>query len=283
MAYSMTGFARIEQKHDAGVVSCEIRGVNHRHLELGVRLPEEFRALEPRVRERLTSGIKRGKVECTLRIESAAGSESLVVDPRRLQAVLAAAGALPGGTPPLRAIDLLRWPGVLVATGSGQLPPETVLACVDEAVQRFQEHRGREGESLVAALAARLDAIGQTLAQIQQLVPSLVPEFQARLMSRLGEVAGSLDPARMEQEMVLFAQRADVAEELDRLVAHVAEVRRLLTAGEAVGRRLDFMMQEFNREANTIGSKSSDLRLTRLAVELKVLIEQMREQIQNLE
>lgn len=283
MAHSMTGFARAEQKQGTGMLSCEIRGVNHRHLELGVRLPEEFRSLEPRVRERLASTIRRGKVECTLRMEVLVGGESLVCDEMRLQALLSAAAALPAGTPPLRAIDLLRWPGVLVATTGSPVAPEGVLGCVEEAVQRFQEHRRREGENLVATLVLRLDALEQSLGQVRALVPVLVPEFQARLMERLKEVAGTLDPTRVEQEMVLFAQRSDIAEELDRLAAHVAEVRHLLSTGEPLGRRLDFMMQEFNREANTIASKSSDLRLTRLAVELKVLIEQMREQIQNLE
>ena len=287
MIHSMTAFARREAETPWGTLTWELRSVNHRYLDLGMRLPEELRALEPRVRELMQARLKRGKVDAGLWFTRAAATDAALDtgQVRRLQE-LAASAQREAGAPlaPLRAIDVLRWPGVMqnAAIDVESLGGEA-LALLARALDDLSETRAREGARLQELLLARLAAMEKIVAGVRTVLPEMARFYRERLEARLKEVREGLDPARLEQEMVLFANRTDVAEELDRLNAHFAECRRVLAAGEQAGRRLDFLMQELNREANTLGSKAADLRLTNASVELKVLIDQMREQIQNIE
>ena len=252
-----------------------------------MRLPEELRALEPRVRELMQARLKRGKVDAGLWFTRAAATDA-VLDAgqvRRLQELAASAQRAAGAVlAPLRAIDVLRWPGVMqsAAIDVESLGGEA-LALLARALDELADTRAREGARLQELLLARLVAMEKIVAGVHAVLPEMARLYRERLEARLKEVREGLDPARLEQETVLFANRTDVAEELDRLNAHFAECRRVLNAGEQAGRRLDFLMQELNREANTLASKAADLRLTNASVELKVLIDQMREQIQNIE
>jgi len=287
MIHSMTAFARREAETPWGTLTWELRSVNHRYLDLGMRLPEELRALEPRVRELMQARLKRGKVDAGLWFTRAAATDAALDagQVRRLQELAASAQREAGAAlAPLRAIDVLRWPGVMqnAAIDVESLGGEA-LALLARALDDLSETRAREGARLQELLLARLAAMEKIVAGVRTVLPEMARFYRERLEARLKEVREGLDPARLEQEMVLFANRTDVAEELDRLNAHFAECRRVLAAGEQAGRRLDFLMQELNREANTLGSKAADLRLTNASVELKVLIDQMREQIQNIE
>jgi len=287
MIHSMTAFARRAAETPSGTLTWELRSVNHRYLDVGLRLPEELRALDPRVREAIQARVKRGKVDAGLWFARAAGTE-LALDAeqlRRVTAVAEEAQRLVGGRlETLRAIDVLRWPGVLQG---GALDVEGLgAAAVGLLVQALDElvaNRAREGARLQEFLAARLAGMEQIVGETKRRLPDIQRLYRERLEARLKEIKEQLEPARVEQEVVLFANRTDVAEELDRLTAHFAEIRRVLDNGDQAGRRLDFLMQELNREANTLASKSTDLRQTNAAVELKVLIDQMREQIQNIE
>ena len=287
MIHSMTAFARREAETSWGTLTWELRSVNHRYLELGIRLPEELRALEPRVRELMQARLKRGKVDAGLWFTRAAATDAALDagQVRRLQE-LAASAQREAGAPlaPLRAIDVLRWPGVMqsAAIDVESLGGEA-LALLARALDELADTRAREGARLQELLLTRLAAMEKIVAGVHVVLPEMARLYRERLDARLKEVREGLDPARLEQEIVLFANRTDVAEELDRLNAHFAECRRVLNAGEQAGRRLDFLMQELNREANTLASKAADLRLTNASVELKVLIDQMREQIQNIE
>lgn len=285
MTSSMTGFARRGRELPLGILSCEIRTVNHRYLELSVRLPEPLRDQEMAVRERLSNGLKRGKIDCTVRLEPRPGDPSLTLNQPLVLALVQAAAQLQAhaGVGPLRAVDLLRWPNVLLDIAQPEVLAPEALQLVGETVQELTSQRQREGARLRAFLHARIEDMLFQVAAARALMPSLVPEFRERLRQRLRDLPAGADPGRIEQEIILFAQRADVSEEVDRLSAHLDEVERLIGAAGPVGRKLDFMMQELNREANTLGSKASDLRLTAVAVELKLLIEQMREQVQNIE
>ena len=287
MIHSMTAFARREAETSWGTLTWELRSVNHRYLDLGMRLPEELRALEPRVRELMQARLKRGKVDAGLWFTRAAATDA-VLDAgqvRRLKELAASARHEAGeALAPLRAIDVLRWPGVMqsAAIDVESLGGEA-LALLARALDELVDTRAREGARLQELLLARLAAMEKIVAGVRTVLPEMAKLYRERLETRLQEVKEQLDPARMEQEIVLFANRTDVAEELDRLNAHFAECQRVLNAGEQAGRRLDFLMQELNREANTLSSKSADLRQTNASVELKVLIDQMREQIQNIE
>ena len=285
---SMTAFARREAGTSWGALTWELRSVNHRYLEIALRLPEELRSLEPRVRERIGARLSRGKVDGTLRFqpsEAAAGGVELNEEPA--QRLLAAAAHLRGmkaDVAPLRAIDVLRWPGVLKAPlldveSLGAAAFDALSAALDELVKT----RSREGARMQAFMLERLQGMEELVARAKELLPDVTRLFRERLETRLAELKPQLDPARLEQEMVLFAQKSDVTEEIDRLTAHFSEIRRVFGQSGPMGRRLDFLMQELNREANTLSSKSTDTRLTNVAVELKVLIEQMREQVQNIE
>jgi uncharacterized protein (TIGR00255 family) len=288
MILSMTAFARREASLAAGVLAWELRSVNSRYLEVAVRLPEELRGVEMRARELIAGRLGRGKVEAGLRMQAvAAAGAPLELDEGVLRQLLDAAAAvqrLGGSAEPLRTIDYLRWPGAVRATPLDMEGlASAALALLDEALEELVAMRTREGERLAGLIRQRLDAMRAIVSQVRAIVPETVAAHRERLKARLAEVRQELDANRLEQEIVLFATRSDVAEELDRLATHIEEVGGALERGGQVGRRLDFLMQEFNREANTLGSKAVDIRMTNAAVELKVLIEQMREQVQNIE
>ncbi len=287
MIHSMTAFARTEQASDHGTLSWEIRSVNHRYLEPHLRLPEAFRDLEAAVRDALRKGLSRGKVECTLRFAEATTGRPLQVDSDRARQLVDAAetvAALIRQPAPLNPLEVLAWPGVLVADSADpQALGRAALELFNQALEELKAGRQREGQDLARLINERLDAITEQTATLRTQVPQMLAAQRQKLLDRCAEMRADLDPQRLEQEVVLLAQKSDVAEELDRLTTHVGEVRRVLKAGGAAGRRLDFLMQELNREANTLGSKAIDTRSTQAAVSLKVLIEQMREQVQNIE
>ncbi|PZQ09580.1 MAG: YicC family protein [Rhodanobacter denitrificans] len=286
MIRSMTSFASAEREGPWGALSVELRSVNHRYLELAVRLPEDLRSLEPAIRERVGARIGRGKVDFGLRHRSGESAAELTLNEAAIARLAAAHRTLGEHFPGLRTefAALLAWPGVLVEQRIDQDGlREAALAVVDAALEEFVAAREREGARLAVFLRERLDGIEALVAGVRAHLPEVRAALRARFDARIADLKQPLEPGRVEQEVVLSLQRIDVDEELDRLTAHIAEARRVLGLREAVGRRLDFLMQEFNREANTLGSKAADPRTTQAAVELKVLIEQMREQVQNLE
>lgn len=287
MIHSMTAFARAEQAGTHGTLSWELRSVNHRYLEPHLRLPESFRDLEGAVREALRNGLSRGKVECTLRFSDDSTGKALQVDLERAAQLVAAAESVanlikqPAALNPL---EVLGWPGVLVADAADpQALNQSALALFNQALNELKKGREREGAELAKLLNERLDSILEQVATLRELVPQMLAGQRQKILDRCADMQAELDPQRLEQELVILAQKSDVAEELDRLNTHVNEVRRVLKTGGQAGRRLDFLMQELNREANTLGSKAFDTRSTQAAVNLKVLIEQMREQVQNIE
>ncbi len=283
---SMTAYASSERSTPWGTLGCEIRAVNHRFLEPGFRLSEELRALEPAFRERLAQRLSRGKVDVGFRLRSAASGEGLKLNPQVLdqlsQLALDMSGRFPGFK--VEFTELLRHPGLIeqaeVDTDALQAECLTLLETV---LDDFVAAREREGAALAAAMRERLDGIERIVAEVKTALPEIRAALRARLDARIADLKQPLDPGRLEQELVLQLQKIDVDEELDRLGAHIAEMRRTLASRDAVGRRLDFLLQEFNREANTLGSKSIDARSSAASVELKVLIEQLREQVQNIE
>ena len=287
MIRSMTAFAREGRDSPWGALVWELRSVNHRYLDVSLRLPEELRGLDPAVRERLSARLERGKVEATLKYQPKEATASLAVDTDAARALLRAAEEvhrLDAGLAPLAVVDVLRWPGVLKApTLDAEALAQAALEALERAIAQLADMRAREGARIKEMIATRVRAVREGVDGLAPILPELTQQYRQRLTERVAELTQGADPARLEQEVVLFAQRADVAEEVDRLRAHCAEVERLLSRDQSVGRRLDFLMQELNREANTLGSKATDLRLTNTAVELKVLIEQMREQVQNIE
>lgn len=287
MIYSMTAFAHLEIKKEWGNAVWEIRSVNQRFLETYFRLPEVFRHLEMGLRERLRNLLTRGKVECSLRVELAqASNNKIALNNDYAEQVIASLKTLQSiaGEGEINLVDVLRYPGV-VDTQSQDLDQiaQDLLAGFEQILADFIAMRGREGENLQAIIQQRLDSITEIAQSVQNQMPEVLQWQKDRLQQRFEELNLQLDPQRLEQEMVLTAQRVDVAEELDRLQLHVKETSSILKKGGAVGRKLDFMMQELNRESNTLASKSINADITNSAVELKVLIEQMREQIQNLE
>jgi uncharacterized protein (TIGR00255 family) len=288
MIRSMTAFARREVGTETGVLSWEIRSLNHRYLEPGLRLPEELRAAEATVRERLARRLARGKVECTCRYRPlAAGAVPVDIDADNLSRLLVAckkvAAELPAAVP-LNPLDILRWPGVLQENVVDPEPlVSSALILLDQTLDELVAGREREGEQIAALLRQRCDAMSVLVMKARELLPGIRTALRTRLEARLAELDIPADPGRLEQELVLQLQKLDVDEEMDRLQNHVGEVRRVLDRREPVGRRLDFLMQELNREANTLGSKSVSSETTGISVELKVLIEQMREQVQNVE
>lgn len=286
MIRSMTAFANTENTTTQGWLGCEVRAVNHRFLETGVRLPEELRALEPQVREHVAVRLTRGKVDVTFRYRGPATAADLLLDEHTAAQLAQLAEGLKARFPQLATdfAGLLEWPGLLVKPEVDQEGLATLaLGVLERTLDEFIAGREREGAKLAIALHTRLDAIDRIISEVRGMLPGIRVALRAKLMGRLAELKESADPGRLEQELVLQVSRIDVDEELDRLAAHTAEARRVLTLDEPVGRRLDFLMQEFNREANTLASKSADQRSTRAAVDLKVLVEQMREQVQNLE
>jgi uncharacterized protein (TIGR00255 family) len=286
MIRSMTAYANTETTTPQGWLACEVRAVNSRFLETGVRLPDELRTLEPQVREVVAARLARGKVDATFRYRPPSAAADLFLDEHTATQLATVAAALKSNFPQLATdfAGLLEWPGLLVKPELDQAGlGAAALSLLERTLDEFIAGRGREGEKLAAVLRERLDGIARTVADVRTLLPDIRAALRAKLEARLAELQQAADPGRLEQELVLQLSRMDVDEELDRLDAHVSEARRILALDEPVGRRLDFLMQEFNREANTLASKSVDQRATRAAVELKVLIEQMREQVQNLE
>lgn len=287
MIRSMTAYASAERNGRFGALGCEVRAVNHRYLELGVRLPEELRVLEPALRERVAARVARGKVDVSFRFRAPGGGAAGLRPNRELLARLAElhseiAAAFPAQR--VEFVQLLQFPGVLEEP---ELDSEGMhaeaLALLEETLDEFRAAREREGDKLRRLMIERLDGIAEQIGCIRTWLPEIRIGLRQRLEARLADLRQGPEPGRLEQELVLWLQKLDVDEELDRLDAHVSEARRVLALDEAVGRRLDFLMQEFNREANTLGSKSVDARTSRAAVDLKVLIEQLREQVQNIE
>jgi uncharacterized protein (TIGR00255 family) len=288
MIASMTGFARHERTGPFGTLVCEIRSVNHRYLDATLRLPDSCRALETELRQSLARDLKRGKVDCTLQQRAPQGDAvGLDIDQAALERLLARLRQLNsalGQTAPVDPIELLRWPGVLrePENNSEQLQ-QAVRDLFARTLADLAGARAREGVRLAALIEARCAALAEMVTALRTRLPEAQARIGQRFTERVLELKAQVDPDRIEQEIALLLQRFDVAEELDRLTGHIEETRRTLTGTEPAGRRLDFLMQEFNREANTLSSKSQDLETTRTAVEMKVLIEQMREQVQNIE
>jgi len=294
---SMTGYSDATQTTEFGAVTVELKSVNGRFLELSLRLPEDLRFAEGPVRERIAAGVQRGKLDCRIslvRDPAAAGARinetalsQLVALTGRIQQLLPQAGPMSTG-------DVLRWPGVMEASAAdAEAWRAPLLNTLDSALDGLHKSRLREGAALCSALLERCDGVERILGQLREFCPRILAEMERRLHERMSQALGTALAGtaisreelndRIRQELTLHGMRADVAEEMDRLAAHVAEVRRTLQRGGAVGRRLDFLLQELNREANTIASKASAIEMTNAAVELKLLIEQMREQVQNLE
>jgi uncharacterized protein (TIGR00255 family) len=282
----MTAFASGERATAGGTLGCELRAVNHRFLEIGVRLPEELRALEPTLRERIAARVARGKLDLTLRLRTPEGGDALQLDPRMLGQLSELALDMQARFPALRTefTELLQFPGVLQSRSVDPAALQAeAMALLDQVLGEFVTAREREGGKLAVVIGERVDGIARIAGEVRTLMPVIGAGQRQKLEARLADLRQPADPGRLEQELVLWLQKLDVDEELDRLDSHIAEIRRVLKQGEPVGRRLDFLLQEFNREANTLGSKSVDARTSAAAVELKVLIDQVREQIQNIE
>jgi uncharacterized protein (TIGR00255 family) len=287
MIASMTGFARRKLAGSWGTLTCELRSVNHRYLEPGFRLPEELRPLESDLRQLLSRTFKRGKIDCTMHLRGGQGAErELRVDPLALARVAGAIGhvtrEIPGAA--VDAVEVLRWPGVVETTAPDA---EALLGAARTLFQQTLDELGamrrREGGRLGELIEQRCAGLSTLVAQVRERLPEIQARVRTRLNERVAELLAVVDRDRIEQELVMQLQRLDVAEELDRLTGHIEETRRIMGGTEAAGRRLDFLMQELNREANTLASKSQDLDTTRITVDMKVLIEQMREQVQNVE
>jgi uncharacterized protein (TIGR00255 family) len=288
MILSMTGYAALARELPFGTITLELRSVNHRYLDLQFRIPDELRPLESALRELLAGQLQRGKVDCRVGFNPTPAAQSATALNPELLARLAefdrqVRAALPHAEP-LRAVDALRWPGMF---GPETLPAEslreTCMELARAALGELTATRRREGEKLKAIVADRAGKVRELAAAVAPRIPILVAAYREKLVARLKEALGTLDDERLHQELSLFAAKIDVDEELSRLGAHLDELLRVLEAGGAAGKRLDFLMQELHREANTLGSKSVDAEVSRVAMEMKVLIEQMREQVQNIE
>jgi uncharacterized protein (TIGR00255 family) len=289
MIRSMTGFARVEQQYEFGRLSWEMRSVNHRYLDFGLRLPEEFRRLETEIRTCLGQYLSRGKIDATLRLTTEPGTTSSSLElnaglARELLEVHSELSLLTGEDHRPDLGQILKWPGLVEEKRPDPAPLQTAaMELLVLAAQELQAGRGREGEQMANAIRERLEGVASLTANIRLWLPVIRTGLKEKMLERVAALKQPLEPGRVEQEVVILAQKIDVDEELDRLDAHVEEVYRVLELDEPVGRRLDFLMQEFNRESNTLSSKSIDQRTTQAAVDLKVLIEQMREQVQKVE
>jgi len=287
MIRSMTAYARREIKGDWGSAAWELRSVNQRYLETYIRLPEQFRSLEPVIRERIRARLTRGKVECNLRFDLDPSAQSTLQLNEKLAKQLVAAAQwvkMQSDEGEINPLEVLRWPGVMQAEEQDlDAISNELLVALEVAINDFIAARESEGDSLKTLIETRLEGVSAEVVKVRAQMPNVLQWQRERLVSKLEDAQVQLENTRLEQELVLMAQRVDVAEELDRLDAHVKETYKILKKEEAVGRRLDFMMQEFNRESNTLASKSINSDVTTSAIELKVLIEQMREQIQNIE
>ncbi|MCB1985691.1 MAG: YicC family protein [Burkholderiales bacterium] len=288
MIHSMTGYAARTQTTAHGTLNLELRAVNNRYLDILLRLPDDFRPLEPVIREQITQQLNRGKIECRLSFTPLASTDN----PQQLNTGLlqklqdldrSVKSTLPEAQS-LSVADILNWPGML---GSSNVPiaglHETIMTLLQQTLQEFQAARAREGEKLKAILLERAAQMRQQLSITSPRIPNLIAAFEEKLRTRLQEALDNSDDDRIRQEITFFAAKIDIDEELSRLNTHLDEVERILNTGGAVGKRLDFLMQELNREANTVGSKSADIEISKIAMAMKVLIEQMREQVQNIE
>ena len=288
MILSMTGFAAISQEFPGGILTIELRAVNHRYFDAQMRLPEELRVAEQQLREQIAARVSRGKIECRVNLNQADNTNTApAINESALQQLLALANdirTLDQTVQPFSAAELLRWPGILRAQ---ETPPELLqkiaLQALTKALDDFVASKAREGEKLKQILLARCTEIERIVQDVQPKLPKILDAHMAKLTARLQEAIEHINEDRFQQEFALFAQKIDIDEELNRLSTHLIEVRRILERGGQAGKRLDFLMQELNREANTLGSKSVSSETTQASIELKVLIEQMREQIQNIE
>lgn len=286
MTKSMTAYAQASINTEMGELSCELRSVNHRYLEIAPRMPEELRIHEPFIREAIANKLARGRIDCFIRVKE---NEEKALEPnpkaiKNLQNLLHEAQSLLHNMQDIRAIDVLRWPGVLQTKEVNIDALRVQLGqMVEKAVNELIASREREGEKMAELICQRLASMRDVIEKVTEFLPEIAVNYRTRLDEKLVEIKDHLDPARIEQEMIMFLQKTDVAEELDRLDVHISEVEAVLSNSEPAGRRLDFLMQELNREANTLGSKAQDTRLTQASVDLKVLVEQMREQVQNIE
>jgi uncharacterized protein (TIGR00255 family) len=289
MIRSMTGFARAERQLEYGRMSWEMRSVNHRYLDMVLRLPEEFRPLETEIRKTLGQYLSRGKIEATLRFDEQAGAAGSGYElnlslARELLRIHGEMSHLASTQQQPDISRLLKWPGLIEEKRPDPAPLQAAaMDLLAEAAQELQAGRGREGAQMAGAIRERLAGVTGLTRNIRSWLPEIREGLKQRMLDRVADLKQPLEPGRVEQEVVILSQKIDVDEELDRLDAHVEEVYRVLDLNEPVGRRLDFLMQEFNRESNTLSSKSIDQRTTQAAVDLKVLIEQMREQVQNVE
>ncbi len=284
----MTGFAAASQESAQGSLGVELKTVNHRYLEFQTRIPEELRPLEPAMREAVAARLTRGKVDCRVTYTPVStAARSLVPDARAMEALMAAGSEVRKRFPDARALsvaEVLHWPGVLADESlSPEKVKEQVLALLGRAIAELDQSRAREGAKLEAVLRDRLDSMAALVKEAAPLLPAAVKAFNDKLAAKIAEAGASPSDERVHQEIVLYASRIDVDEEIQRLGTHISEFRRVLDKGGACGKRLDFLCQELNRESNTLGSKSVANEMTRISVELKVLIEQMREQVQNIE
>lgn len=287
MIYSMTGYAVAARELENAVLNLELRSVNHRYLDIQFRIPDELRSIEPALRETLAARLNRGKVECRISYTPIPGRKGAELDQDLLQQVIELNRRVRSALPEARGLgvaDVLRWPGMLGAeTLDADELRRVCQTLLEKVLEDFAQARGREGEKLKAIVLERAASVEKALAGVAPRMPQVIASFQERLATRLKEALANADEDRIRQEVVLFANKIDVDEELTRLTTHIAELRRVLDKGGAVGKRLDFLMQELNREANTLGSKAADVAVTQVSMELKLLIEQMREQIQNIE
>ena len=289
MIHSMTGFGRAEADQQGNSIQIEIRSVNQRHLDIYVRLPESLNGLEAKIREHVKQTLARGKVDIGIRLGTASNTEStFIINQSKLDSVLQLLDALAekaGDTvTKANALEVLQWDGVLEQQSVGiEVIEPVVMRCLTDALTQLIESRQREGASLATTLQERVDEIRAHIERISNAYPTAREGYHARLRQKLEDTAITVDEQRLAQELVIFAQKSDLEEELDRLGVHLEEMLRILAEGGPCGRKLDFLMQELNREANTIASKSIHTDITQAAVEIKVLIEQMREQIQNIE
>jgi len=283
---SMTAYAQSALATEFGELSCELRSVNHRYLEIAPRMPEELRVHEGALREAISERLARGRIDCFIRLKE---DEITALEPNvemaaNLQSLLTQMKQQVPQMQDMRAIDVLRWPGVLQAKKADpEVMKANLLNVIVEATEKLIESRNQEGSKMAQLIEQRLQSMSEVIKEVSEILPEITQGYRTRLEEKLAEIKDQLDPSRLEQEMVIFLQKTDVAEELDRLNVHIDEVRAVLAKPEPAGRRLDFLMQELNREANTLGSKAHDARLTKASVDLKVFIEQMREQVQNIE
>ncbi len=284
----MTAFSSSDISTNWGQLTWEIRSVNHRYLDISLRLPEPLRRIEEDIREKINTRLARGKIDCYLRFQIDRNEPgAMSINNKLVDRIAEMSNELEKRLHESSSIgvtDILNWPGVITDEGIDYETLATdAVKLLDDTLEGLIRNRQREGDRLAMMVKERLNGIEEQVDIVRSILPEVMAAFRKRLEQRLSDFKDSLDPVRLEQELVIFASKSDVAEELDRLQSHITEARRALTSDRPVGRRLDFLMQEMNREANTLGSKSSDIRITNVSIELKVLIEQIREQIQNIE